>query len=234
MAILEIFLTSLLAVLVLFFLTRLIGYRQVAELTLFDYINGITLGSIGAELALAPFTEIYKPLIASGVFGLLTVLLSYLTDRSLKIRRGIVGAPLVLFHGQKFFEENMKKARLDLGEFLMQCREMGFFDLTELDTVLLEPNGKFSILPFSEYKPLSPKDMGVQPPPAVCPGNVILDGKLMAENLSALGFDEVWLRKRLKELKAPKLEDIYLAVSDTEGNLSFFEKSKKLPKDRFL
>ena len=231
MEILSVILTSLLSVAVLFLLARLIGYRQVSELSLLDYVNGITIGSIAAELALSPLADVWRPLIATVLYGVVTVLFSVISDKSLKARRLVTGNPVVLFRCGKFHKENFRKEHLDLGEFLMQCREMGYFDLCEVDTILLEPNGKLSILPLSTQRQVKPSDLSLTPPEDEIPGNVILDGKVMSENLQAMGYDETWLRKMLGKNHAPSVGEIFLATATRSGTLSVFPICEKKEKD---
>ncbi len=222
MAIFEILLTSVLSVIVLFLITRLIGYRQIAELSLFDYINGITIGSIGAELALAPLGEFYKPLIATGVYGLLTLMLALITDKSLPWRRKTVGPPLLLFSKGSFDGQNMKKARIDLSEFLMQCRELGYFDLSEIHTALIEPNGALSVLPYTAYRPVTPDDLHITGKEDGLFANVIMDGEVLEKNLRAIGFDRAYLEKELARGSYPSPKEIFLATLDKSGKLSVF------------
>ncbi len=224
-------LASLFSVIVLFIMARLIGYRQVSELSVFDYINGITIGSIAAELAIAPLDEILVPLIAMAIYTGATILLSFITDRSIRARRFLIGEPVLMFRGGRFFYKNFKKEKIDLGEFLMQCREQGYFDLAEVDTVFLEPNGKLSILPKADKRPATPSDLGAPVKPASVPGNVITDGAVLEENLTALGFDRIFLDREMKKQNAPATRDIFLATLDTDGVLTVYPKSEKDMKD---
>ena len=149
---LRIVLTTLLSVLTLFVITRIIGYRQLSELSLFDYINGITIGSIAAELAIAPKEDIWKILLAVIIFGLTTLLISFLTDKSYAVRKIVTGKPIFLIDKGKFCYKNFKKSHIDMNEFLMKCRNSGYFDLSQINTAILEPNGKVSFIPMAANK----------------------------------------------------------------------------------
>ena len=145
-------LTTLLSIAVLFLLAKLMGNKQVSQMTMFDYVVGITIGSSAAELA----TELEnpaKPLIAMLLYGVADVLISLLTSKSLKARAVITGKPLVLLENGVIDRENLKKARLDLSEFLTYCRIGGWFDLSQLQTAVLEHNGVVSFLPKEAYRP---------------------------------------------------------------------------------
>ena len=152
-------LTSLFSIAALFVITKLLGYRQMSQLSMFDYINGITIGSIAAELANSEWSEFGKWAIAITVYGLITLFLSWATDHSITIRRFITGKPIPLYENGQLLDQNFRKAKLDLNEFLMQCRTNGYFDLSQLEAVLFEPNGSLSILPASPYRPATPFDL---------------------------------------------------------------------------
>ena len=146
MDLLQVAVTSVGAFVALFLLSKLMGHRQISELSVFDYVNGITIGSIAAEMA----TELEKPLrplVAMVVWALLVWLLEALTSKCPRLRKYISGAPSIIFDNGKLYRRNMKKARLDLSEFLIQCRQQGFFDLGAIQTAVYEPDGRLTILP---------------------------------------------------------------------------------------
>ena len=117
-----------------------------SEMSMFDYISGITIGSIAAEMATAPDSSFLEPLTAMIVYGLLTAFLAFITGKNMKIRHFISGSPYILFNDGHLYEGNFKKGHIDLSEFLVQCRLNGFFDLKELQTAILEENGRISFL----------------------------------------------------------------------------------------
>ena len=154
MDILYVIFLSVFSLVVLFLLTKLIGYRQMSEMSMFDYISGITIGSIAAEMATAPDSSFLEPLTAMIVYGLLTAFLAFITGKNMKIRHFISGSPYILFNDGHLYEGNFKKGHIDLSEFLVQCRLNGFFDLKELQTAILEENGRISFLAKSEHRPV--------------------------------------------------------------------------------
>ena len=224
MELFKIVLTSILSVLVLFILAKLIGNRQLSQLSMFEYINGITIGSIAAELATSLEDDFLKPLIAMVVYALLTMLFSFVATKSIKMRRILNGKSAVLYNDGKIFADNLKKSKLDINEFLTQCRIAGYYDLNSINSAVMEQNGKISFLPNEKYRPVTPDDMGLLPKKATLQFNVIIDGKIMRENLNTLGFDEIWLNKQL-ELKAIRdMSLIFLCTCDVNGDLSIFMK----------
>ncbi|MBO7341203.1 MAG: DUF421 domain-containing protein [Clostridia bacterium] len=211
MEIVQVILTSLLSVVALFLITKMLGHKQVAQLDFFDYVNGITIGSIGAELA----TELEspeKPLIALAVYGLSSLTLSVLARKLPRTRKFINGSPTILLNEGKLYRKNLKKAKLDLSEFLLLCREQGYFDLAEIHTAVFEHNGKLSVLPAAASRPATPADLGIPAKVAHVGTELIMDGRVMGENLSRSGKDPAWLRSQLALQGYQDAKEILLAV----------------------
>lgn len=143
MNLLEYILLPLISLIVLFFLTKLMGYRQVTELSLYDYIIGITIGSIASELIMCDFEGILKPLLGMIVYAVFTWLISILTKNYMKFRFFVEGKPLILYENDKLYSKALDKAKIDLNELLMNCRMNGYFDLNELDKIILETRKVF-------------------------------------------------------------------------------------------
>lgn len=137
----HVILASLFSILALFLITKLLGCRQMNQLSMFDYINGITIGSIAAELAASWGKEFWQRAIALVIYGLATFLLSLATDRSIQARRLITGTPIPLYENGQLLDQNFRRAKLDLNEFLMQCRLAGYFDLSSWRQCSLNPMG---------------------------------------------------------------------------------------------
>ena len=211
MEIIKVILTALLSVAALFVITKLMGHKQVAQLDFFDYVCGITIGSIGAELA----TELEspeRPLIALGVWGGASMVLNLIAHKLPKTRKYINGTPTILLCGGHLYRKNLKQAKLDLSEFMLLCREQGYFDLDEIQTAVFEHNGRLSILPRAAHRPATPDDLGIKPKPAHIGVEVIMDGRIMGENLSRVGRDAQWLSKKLSEQGYHAANEIFLAI----------------------
>lgn len=222
MEFIKLILTSLLSIAMLFIIAKVMGHKQVAQLDFFDYICGITIGSIAAELA----TELeftWKPLIAMIVYGAVSAGLSILTSKIPKTRKYVNGAPSILFNNGKLYRENMKKAKLDLSEFLMMCREQGYFDLNSIQTAVFECNGKLTVLPVSTERPVTPADMDLTPEQEHITTEVIMDGRVMSENLKRMGLDTNWLDKQLKAQGYHNAKEIYLGICGSDNKLSLFK-----------
>ncbi len=226
MELLHVFFTSVGSITALFFLTKLVGNKQMSQLSMFDYITGISIGSIAAEMATA-LEDFPKPLLAMVVYALLTAFISYAGCKSIKMRRFMTGESLILLDKGKINEANLKKAKLDVNEFLAQCRINGYFDINDLETSILEPNGRISFLPKSEQRPVKPSDLNLIPPKDRPLINVIIDGVVMTQNLKATGNNEQWLKKQLHAQGISKASDVFLATCDWENQLNIYVKFQK-------
>lgn len=218
---------SLGSIIALFILTKLIGYRQMSQMSMFDYINGITIGSIAAEMATSLENNFIEPLTAMIVYALAALFLSYFSSKSIKARRIIEGVPLVLLNNRELYRDNLKKAKIDVSEFLLQCRVNGYFDISKLETAILEENGKISFLPKASDRPLTPSDIQISPQQDYMVANVILDGKIMEKNLKHTGNDEKWLQNQIKAQGAKQIEDVLLATCDTSNQVTVYLKSNR-------
>lgn len=217
----KLILTSLLSVISLFLIAKIMGHKQVAQLDFFDYINGITIGSIAAELA-TDLESPWKPLIAMLIYGMIAVGLSLVANKFPKVRKYINGSPTILMNDGKIYRKNMKKAKLDLSEFLTMCREQGYFDLNDIQTAIFEYNGKLTILPNSANRPVTPADMELHPEPDHINTEVIMDGRIMGENLKRMGLDLKWLEKQIKAQGFHDVKEIFLGLCDNNNRLSLF------------
>ena len=222
MEILKVIFASLFSAAILFFIAKLIGHKQVAQLEFFDYITGITIGSIAAELATTLDDPWWKPTIAMIVFGLVTVVLSIVTRKFPKSRKFVNGTPTIVMNDGKLYRENMKKAKLELSEFLLLCRQAGYFNLNDIQTAVFEYNGMLSILPVSAKRPLNPEDMKMVIKPEHIGTEIIMDGRVMGDNLKRKGLNDEWLRKEIQNQGYKSAKEIFLGICYAENNLTLF------------
>lgn len=215
MEIVKVLTTALLSAAALFIIAKLMGHKQVAQLDFFDYISGITIGSIAAELATEP-EEPQKPLTALAVYGFVSILLCLLTHKFPRTRKYINGTPTILMNDGRLYRRNLKKAKLDLSEFLLLCREQGYFDLDDIQAAIFEHNGKLSILPKGAHRPATPDDLKITVKAAHIGTEVIMDGRILGENLSRMGRDEKWLQKRLRAQDCKDAGAVFLGIYHAE------------------
>lgn len=222
MEILKVVLTAVTSAVALFIIAKIMGHKQMSQLDFFDYITGITIGSIAAELA-TELEQPWKPLVAMVVYGVITVTLSILTSKIPLIRKYLNGTPTIIMNNGKLYRKNLKKAKLDLSEFMVMCRQEGFFNLTDIQTAVFEYNGRLTVLPRSAKRPVNPSDMDLLPEPEYINVEVIMDGRIMSENLKRMGLDADWLKKELKEQGYKSVKEVFLGVCDNNKKLILFK-----------
>lgn len=223
MPVLTLCLTTVGSFAVLFLSAKLIGHKQIAQLDFFDYITGITIGSIAAEMA-TELEEPWKPMIAMVIYGGITLALSLISSRFPRSRKYLNGTPTILLDHGKLYYENLKKARLDLSEFLVLCRQQGYFDLTTIQTAIFEYNGKLTILPVTTQRPVTPQDLDLNPDQELIFTELIMDGRILEDNLHRMGLDRTWLDKQLKQRHISSAKEVFLAVCDRNLKFVLFEK----------
>ena len=221
MEIIKVIFASLLSAVSLFIIAKILGHKQMAQLDFFDYVTGITIGSIAAELA----TELEspsKPLIAMVVYGAVAYALTIIAHKLPKARKFINGTPTIIMDGGKLYRENMKKSKLELSEFMVMCRQEGYFDINDIETAIFEYNGRLTILPRSQKRPLNPEDVGISPKKAAICTEIIMDGRILHENLKRRGFNLEWLEKQLESQRNESPREIFLGICDQDNKLTLF------------
>lgn len=227
---LEVTLRAFLSLITLFLVTKLIGKRQVSQLSLFDYVIGISIGNFAAEMTINLESKIMHGTIAVIIFGLLAYIISYLTMKSIILRRFFMGKPTVIIENGMLLEKALKKVNFDINDFLEQCREQGYFDISEINYAILETSGKLSILPKVKYKTVTNEDLKIKKEETSIPANIIIDGKIMKENLKEMNKEKTWLEKELK-VKGKNIKNILLATLDNKEKLMIYERNNKKSKD---
>ena len=218
---LQIVFSTVVSAAVLFAIAKISGHKQVAQLDFFDYISGITIGSMAAELA-TELEDPWKPLTALIVYGSIAVALRVLTTKRQKSRKYVNGTPTIIMDRGKLYRENMKKAKLDLSEFMLMCRQDGDFDLNDIQTAVYEYDGKLSVLPVSAKRPVNPFDLNLSPTQETICTEVIMDGRILDENLKRMGLNIEWLQKRLAEQGYKSAEEVFLGICGENHALTLY------------
>lgn len=182
-----------------------------------------TAGSIAAEMA-TELEEPWKPMIAMVIYGGITLALSLISSRFPRSRKYLNGTPTILMDHGKLYYENLKKARLDLSEFLVLCRQQGYFDLTTIQTAIFEYNGKLTILPVTTQRPVTPQDLDLNPDQELIFTELIMDGRILGDNLHRMGLDRTWLDNQLKQRHISSAKEVFLAVCDRNLKFVLFKK----------
>lgn len=199
--------------------TRLLGKEQISQLTFFDYILGITIGSISAELTVDLSSRALPHWI-----GLATwVVLGYLMEKiSMKWRyaaKYLEGEPTIVIMNGKIMEDALKKLKFSVSDILVLLRNKDVFNPNEVAFAIIEPNGVMSVLKKPENLPLTPKDMNIEVTSTGISTEMIYDGRVIKENLRQLNKDEKWLYKQLNEHGIKDPTEVFLMTLDPGGNL---------------
>lgn len=209
-------LTSVVSLATMFLITRWGGKRQIAQMSPFDYLNAVTVGSIAAEMA-TNLEAWYRPFTALIVYGMVTWAVEISACKSIALRTFWSGRAVILMNNGVILKENLRRATIDLNEFLGQARIAGYFDPNEIQTAILENNGQISFLPKSGNRPAVPQDFDIKPAPVSAWYDLILDGRLMSDNLKAAGRDENWLDNQLHRVGISRTKDAFYAACDKQG-----------------
>jgi len=215
---LEVALRTLAAVLVLFLFTKVLGKRQVAQLSLFEYITGITIGSLAAYISLDFDKHWLLGVISLAVWVGVSSIIEILQLKSKKLRDFIDSKSQILIKDGKILEDNLKKVRVTSDELLAQLRKKNVFNAADVEFGIMESNGEFNFLLKRENQPLTPKHLGVKVSPDKSPEAVIMDGNLLDEGLAAFGYNRNWLNRELETLGVA-IENVYLGQVDSYGQL---------------
>lgn len=214
---------SFVSIAVLFILTKLSGSRQISEMSFFDYVIGITIGSIAAEMATNIDLEWWKGITAMTIYALTGILLSFISQKSISARKFISGQPIILIEKGKILRKNLFKAKIEINDLLTSARNNGYFNLADIEYAIMETTGKISFMPIAQKRQLTPKDFNFAPMADGLYINVIIDGKIIKKDLKNARITENELKVQLKD-RGVKAENILLATIDNKKHLTIFEK----------
>lgn len=217
---------GLLSLVTLFFVTKLLGKKQVSQLSLFDYVIGISIGNFAAEVT----TDLNVPIVIGVVavleFGIIAYILSILNMKSLKLRNFIIGKPSVIIQDGMILPKNMMKNRIDINTLLEEARMNRIFDISKVDYAVLETNGNLSFLLKGENLPVTIKEENLKAQKQSLCANIIIDGVILEKNLKKINKNKQWLEQKLNE-KGKTLKNIILATIDNKEKIVIFEKNIK-------
>ncbi len=216
---LQIVLESTITFFVLLVMTRALGNKQLSHLTFFNYIAGITIGSIAANMILLNTMHFLKELVALAMWCLLTTLIGFLGLKSGKLRVLFDGQPTILVKRGVIDRKALARTRLNMDDLLMMIRQQNVFSIAEIDYAILEPNGTLSVLKKFPYQPTQKSDVEAKQQPMVyLPSEIIVDGKVVRKNLRELGLSEDWLNTQLTQANTTAGKVFYAEIQ-ADGSL---------------
>lgn len=218
------FIRAIILYIVVLIVMRLMGKREIGQLQPFELAISIMI----ADLASVPMSELGIP-ITNGIIPILALLVMYmvisiLNMRSVNIRKIMSGQPSLLIYRGKIDEKTLKKERMTINELQERLRGKDVYNLLDVEYAILETNGEITVIQKPEKKNLTVQDMNISPEYEGISYDLVVDGKVMKNNLKALGKDIIWLERQLKKFKA-KPEDVLIATINAKGD--FFCQKKE-------
>jgi uncharacterized membrane protein YcaP (DUF421 family) len=219
----QVFILSIVSFGVLFLLSKLMGYRAISELSFFDYVVGITIGSIAAEMSTNIDLEWWKGVTAMTVYAVTELILSIIAQKSKRAREIVSGKPIILIQEGRIIKSSLKKARIEMNDLLTSARIAGYFNLADIDYAIMEHTGAISFLPVPTKRELNPKDFNFAPMHEGLCTNLILDGEFLPDGLKTVDMTEAKVQKIL-DARELKKENILLLTINSAGQIDVFEK----------
>ena len=226
----EILLRSFFFLIVLFLITKVLGKKQLSQLSFFEYVTGITIGNVGAELATKVEGNIIHGVLSILVFAIAPFIAGLISLKSKTFRDLIEGKASVFIKDGKVMEDNLKKEKYTIDELLGLLRKKDVFDISEVEFALLEANGDFSVMLKKQNQPVTPKDLNMPVAAVKEPQTIIMDGSILDEPLSTIGLNRNWLHTELDKLGVI-LENVFLGQANSNGELTvdLFDDKLKVP-----
>ncbi|WP_238882627.1 DUF421 domain-containing protein [Clostridium sp. YIM B02551] len=222
--IIEIVFRSASTYIILLVFGRIIGRKLISRITFFDFIVGITLGSIAVRIALGSQESPFLATISVFVISLLVVITDYLDIKSINFRKLVDGEPIILISNGKILDYNLKKIRITINKLMMQLREKDIFNIDDVALAAIESDGELTVLPKVNKQPITTGDLNISRKYTGLMRDLIIDGKIMYNNLKSINHDEQWVKEQLKTHNIYNLEEVFYAGLSDSGILYVSEK----------
>ncbi|MEW9094290.1 MAG: DUF421 domain-containing protein [Clostridiaceae bacterium] len=203
----------------LFIFTRALGKQQISQLTFFDYVLGITIGSLAGTLTTDLSSRAWPHWVGLFTWSILSFLMQFITIKWMYVAKYVDGEPTIVIMNGQIMEDALRKIKYRIEDILQLLRNKDIFDLSEVEFAILEPNGNISVLKKAEHIPLTAKDMNISVSPSNLSTELIYDGMIIKENLAKIKKDKNWLIKELKKQNVKDISQVFLATLESTGNL---------------
>ncbi len=217
---------AIISVSVLFVLTRIMGKKQVAQLSFFDYAIGISIGSIAAQGTIDKDISLIECIVGLIVFTAFALLLSIISMKSYAASKFLEGTPTVIIENGRIIESGLKKNKINVNDLLEECRQKDVFDISDIEFAILETNGRLSILLKASKQPLTPNDMNLPVDYQGFSTSVIIDGKVLSDYLEMINLNTNWLDTELAKQNIERYSEVLFAYVDSTGNLIVHKKNE--------
>jgi uncharacterized membrane protein YcaP (DUF421 family) len=225
--IIEIVFRSISTYIILLVLGRIIGRKLISRITFFDFIVGITLGSIAVRIALGSQESPLLASISAIVITIMVVISDYLDIKSIKFRKLVDGEPIILISNGKLLDYNLKEVKITINKLMMQLREKDIFNIDDVALAVIESDGELTVLLKENKQPITTGDLNISTNYTGLMSDIIIDGKIMYNNLKCTNHDEQWVREQLKTHNIYDIEDVFYAGLNATGILYISTKTKQ-------
>ncbi|MRX72018.1 DUF421 domain-containing protein [Bacillus lacus] len=214
----------------LFVLTRLMGRKEISQMTFFNFTSAIAIGSIAANISVNFNIPLVTGILALAGWALFTLIMGYIDIKSKKARKITTGEPIVVIKGGKIMENSLRSTRLDMDAFNSLLRQSGIFSLKDVQYAVFETSGYLSVLKKDRKQPVTKEDMNVKTQPSLYPASteVISDGYINSKNLSRLNRDQQWLMQEMKNQGVQNLSEVFYAEIQQDGSLYIDHKDDRM------
>lgn len=221
--VIKVILRTIFVLVIMFTMFKIMGKKQVSQMNMFDYITGITIGSIVADISLDIDKNLSAGIICLLIYCFTDMFISYLNLKSITLRNFFEGKEVILIENGIINRANMSKNKITINMLETEARIMGYFHLEEINNAILETNGKISFEPKEKYKSTTKNDINIKSEDKGIVYNIIIDGEVVEDNLKYINKDKSWLNHELKVL-GKKKEDILLLTLDTNDKIKIYSK----------
>ena len=206
--------------------TKLMGQREMGRLNAFDFVVLITFGSVAAGVLNNPELSMQGAMVSVGTLAALNIVIAYLALKNSRFRRIVQDEPLVVVQNGRLIEKMLYRSRLNLDDLLMEMRQKNIPYLHDVEFAILETSGRISIIPKSQARPVTPRDLQIPTQYEGYPAILIEDGHIIDENLKKNGLDRNWLAEQLKDQGFENPDTVLAAMLDTRGRLYLSKKNE--------
>ncbi|WP_409254179.1 YetF domain-containing protein [Bacillus sp. SCS-153A] len=218
---LEVLLRVVITFVGLFLVARISGRKEISQMTYFNLISAIALGSIGGAIISSANFSIRNGILALSGWLILTLLFGYMDIKSKGARKIIEGEPIIVIKQGKIMEKALSRTRLDVDALLVKLREKNVFSVSEVDYAIFETDGKLSVMKKQAQQPLTKKEMNIPYKHLLYPQTteVIANGKVIENNLKKLNLKEEWLKQQLRQNGIGSVSEVFYAEVQKDGSL---------------
>jgi uncharacterized membrane protein YcaP (DUF421 family) len=195
----------------LLLILKLVGKIQFSQITPFDFITGLVMGNLVGDAVFDEKIGIKEIVFSITVWGALIYCVELSTQKSILLRSIFEGTPTVLVNKGQIISKNLKKTHIDLNQLQHLMRRQGYFSIYEAEYVILERDGQISVAPTHSYGAPTNQDLNIPVKPVNLSFALIMDGRLIEQNLKEAGYNEEWLKNQLSQQKIKEYKEVFYA-----------------------